>query len=121
MRMAEVIGIPKSYESLQAQPKRIIEEAQLQPEPEKQPDTSDYSLHEVKRPITDINNISLTFNKEETYDYIGSESSLAKLDIQQAISDMRKDKILEEYQYFVGGKPDLEYDGDIDGTVIIKK
>ncbi len=121
MRMIEVIGIPRPYDALQVQPKPAIEEADLQPKPEKQPDTSDYSLHEVKRPITDINNISLTFNKEETFDYIGSESSLAKLDIQQAISDMRKDKILEEYQYFVGGKPDLEYDGDIDGTVIIKK
>ncbi len=132
MRMIEVIGIPRPYDALQMQPKPAIEEADLQPKPtieeadlqpkpEKQPDSSDYSLNEVKRTITDINNISLTFNKEETFDYIGSESSLARLDIQQAISDMRKDKILEEYQYFVGGKPDLEYDGDIDGTVIIKK
>lgn len=121
MRMIEVIGMPKSYDALQAQPKRVIEEAQIQPMPEKQPDSSDDSLKEVKRTFTDINNISLTFNKEESYDYIGSESSLAKLDIQQAVSDMRRDKIFEEYQYFVGGKPDLEYDGDIDGTVIIKK
>ena len=35
----------------------------------------------------DLENISLTFNKEETYEYIGSESGLANLDMQKAISE----------------------------------
>lgn len=36
------------------------------------------------------------------FDLIGSESELAKLDEARAISDMKKDSILQEYQYFVG-------------------
>ena len=50
----------------------------------------------------DLENISLTFNKEDTFDYLGSESGLANLDMQKAISDMKKDSVLQEYQYFVG-------------------
>lgn len=46
--------------------------------------------------------ISMTFHKEETFDYLGSESSLMNLDMQKAISDMKKDSILQDYQYFVG-------------------
>lgn len=128
MRMTEITSIPRSYDVPQVQPKKIIQESSEQPKVI-QPDSSDHSqstvgndkLQEVKRTITDLDNLSLTFNKEESFDYIGSESSLAKLDIQKAISDMRRDKIFEEYQYFVGGKPDLELDNDMDGTFIIKK
>lgn len=55
----------------------------------------------------DLENISLTFNKDETFDYIGSESGLAGLDMQKAISDMKKDAVLQEYQYFVGSSKDF--------------
>ena len=43
--------------------------------------------------------------------FIGRDSSLESLDIQKAISDMRKDSILQEYQSFVGNA------GQEDGTV----
>lgn len=52
----------------------------------------------------DLEDISLTFNKNETYDYIGKDASLENLDMMSAISDMQKDKVLEQYQYFVGPK-----------------
>ena len=68
--------------------------------------------------MADLENISLTFNKEETYDYIGSESGLANLDMQKAISDMRKDEILQGYQYFVGNSNTLFQSED--GIVIPK-
>ena len=55
----------------------------------------------------DLENISLTFHKEETFDYIGSESGLANLDMQKAISDMKKDSILQDYQYFVGSSKNI--------------
>ncbi len=57
---------------------------------------------DVRSRNADLENISLTFNKEDTYDYLGSESTLAGLDMQKAISDMKKDSVLQEYQYFVG-------------------
>ena len=66
----------------------------------------------------DLENISLTFNKDETFDYIGSESGLAGLDMQKAISDMKKDAVLQEYQYFVGSSKDFFQPAD--GMVIPK-
>lgn len=49
----------------------------------------------------DLENISLTFNANDSFDYIGKDASLADLDMMSAISDMQKDKVLEQYQYFV--------------------
>ena len=66
----------------------------------------------------DLENISLTFNKEDTYDYLGSESGLASLDMQKAISDMKKDSILQEYQYFVGSSQNFM--NNVDGIVLPK-
>lgn len=66
----------------------------------------------------DLENISLTFNKEDTYDYLGSESGLASLDMQKAISDMKKDAVLQEYQYFVGSSQNFL--NSADGIVLPK-
>lgn len=128
MKMTEIIGTPMPY-STQNVPQRMeapVKESQkavndskednIQKSSQLQTPTAD--VHQ--RRDTRITEVSLTFNKEESFDYIGSESSLANLDVQKAISVMKKDKILQEYQYFVGGKPDLEYDGDIDGAVFQK-
>ena len=65
-----------------------------------------------------LENISLTFCKNDTYDYIGKDASLENLDMMSAISDMQKDKVLEQYQYFV--KPKDVLLSDVDGTVIQK-
>ena len=76
--------------------------------PEEEKQLQNYSLQEIQQTedtrskTADLENISLTFNKEESYDYIGSESGLANLDVQKAVSDMKKDAVLQEYQYFVG-------------------
>ena len=53
---------------------------------------------------TDIKDISLTFHLEESFGYIGKDKDVAALDVQKAISDMQKDHILQQYQYFVGGR-----------------
>lgn len=62
---------------------------------------------DIRNRSTDPESISLTFNKEETFDYIGSESRLDNLDVRKAISDMQKDAVLQEYQYFVGSAKSL--------------
>lgn len=72
--------------------------------------------------MADLENISLSFNANETYDYIGRDADLQNLDMMSAISDMQKDKVLEQYQYFVGPK---EMEGPIvaqtpDGMVVQK-
>lgn len=53
---------------------------------------------------SDINELSLTFNREESFGYIGKDKDVAALDVQKAISDMQKDHILQQYHYFVGGR-----------------
>lgn len=67
----------------------------------------------------DVREISLSFNRSEDYGYIGSDSDIESLDMQKAISDMQKDKVLQQYQYFVGESQNLQSAGE-DGTVIVK-
>lgn len=85
---------------------RRQDEALLQQEAAAQ---SSLSLQKEDAPVSDgrsrmadLTNISLTFNEGETYDYIGKDASLENLDMMSAISDMQKDKVLQQYQYFVG-------------------
>lgn len=68
--------------------------------------------------VASLEDISLTFNKEESFDYLNSDSSVKSLDMQKAISDMQKDSILQDYQYFVGSSKALM--SDADGIVIPK-
>lgn len=74
--------------------------------------------NDTHKGITDLEDISLTFQKDDNFDQIGSESGLANLDVQKAISDMRRDQVLQEYQYFVGSSQGLF--SSEDGLVIPK-
>lgn len=91
----------------------------------RQTELPDYSeLTELKEQDTrsrtaDLENISLTFQKSESFDYLGSESDINRLDVQKALSDMRKDSVLQEYQYFVGSAQSFSFHSE-DGTVIPK-
>ncbi len=42
------------------------------------------------------------YNPEATYSLKGEESDIHSLDVEKAISDMRKDEVIHQYQYFVG-------------------
>lgn len=61
------------------------------------------SLQEQK-PNAPLEDISITFHKQDDFGYIGRDSDIHSLDVEKAISDMRKDQILQQYQYFVGSK-----------------
>ncbi len=67
---------------------------------------------------TDPNSVSLTFNKGDDFSYIGSDSDINSLDMQKAISDMKQDSILQEYNYFVGNASNV-FNSE-DGTVLAK-
>lgn len=41
------------------------------------------------------------YQPDVTYDLKGKDSDLESLDVQKAISDMEKDQVLQQYQYFV--------------------
>lgn len=119
-------GISTYYRASEI-PAVSIEEAEkkIQQQSEASVQESDYSRLSEQTKIdtrsrtADLENISLTFNKQDDFGYIGSESGLADLDVQQAISDMRKDEVLQEYQYFVGSGRNLLQSSE-DGQVIIK-
>lgn len=75
--------------------------------------------NDTRSRIADLDNISLTFRKDESFDYIGTYSSLENLDMEKAISDMKKDQVLQQYQYFVGNSQNI-IANNADGIVIAK-
>lgn len=42
------------------------------------------------------------YRPDETFDLKGVDSDIASLDISKAVSDLDKDQLLQQYQYFVG-------------------
>lgn len=42
------------------------------------------------------------YNPNTTYSMKGEESDIRSLDVQKAVSDMQKDEVIHQYQYFVG-------------------
>ena len=76
-------------------------------EAEKQMPAATSSLEDISLPKARQNNaaledIALTFNKGDDFGYIGNDSDIFSLDVEDAISDMQKDDVLKQYQYFVG-------------------
>ena len=66
-----------------------------------------------------LEDISITFNKEDDFGYIGRDKDIRSLDVEKAIDDMKKDQILQQYQYFVGSSRNIVSESE-DGTVIQK-
>ncbi len=50
----------------------------------------------------EVINYAVNSDMNKDKELIGSESDLRRLDIEKAVSDMKKDSILQEYQFFVG-------------------
>ena len=58
---------------------------------------------QTKRPQTyNAFDYAKEYQPDETYELKGADSDLAGLDMQKAISDMEKDQVLQQYQYFMG-------------------
>lgn len=99
-----------------------IEEMPRQDYAEKIPVTD---IHEEPfaqvHPKTDakLENISITFNKQDDFDFIGQDKDIRSLDMERAISDMKKDQVLQQYQYFVGSSKNILPAGS-DGIVLAK-
>ena len=76
---------------------------------------------DLRSRTADLENISLNFNKGDDFSFIGSDLNIETLDMQKAISDMQKDSILQDYNYFVGSN-DLFNNGfeNEDGKVFLK-
>ena len=72
----------------------------------------------VKRErLLGLEDISITFNKNDDFDIIGKTSDITDLDLQKAVSISKKDDILNNYKAAENALP--VYAGE-DGTVIAK-
>ena len=57
----------------------------------------------------------------DDYGYIGRDKEIQNLDVEKAVSDMQKDKVLQQYQFFVdASEADQVLFGSEDGIVIRK-
>lgn len=94
-------------DDVQLQDKKVIEEK----EPVRNPAAKN----------ADLENISLKFNNGEDYGYIGMDSDIEKLDMQKAISDMKRDSILWQYQYFVGSAQNILSENRFEDGIVVPK
>lgn len=69
----------------------------------------------------DANKIMLNFKSHENYQLVSAKSEMEDVDVEKAMSDMKKDFILSQYKYFVNIGDDGNLGTDLDGTVKIKK
>ena len=79
------------------------------------------AVPDVRKPDAPLEDIAITFNQQEDFGYLGQDSDIHSLDVARAISDMQKDQMLQQYQYFVGSARNV-YEGSQtpDGIVIPK-
>ncbi len=105
-----------SLEKIQ-EPNKQAESINLLQPKEDVPKEALYRVREKKE--NELEDISLTFNKQEEFEYIGQNSDVQTLDMEKAISDMQKDRILQQYQYFVGSARKL-MNNTSDGVVVVK-
>lgn len=77
------------------------------------------SVQSPARQDAKLEDISITFNKKDDFDYIGQDRDIRSLDMERAISDMKKDQVLQQYQYFVGSAKNLAAN-NADGKVLAK-
>lgn len=105
VRLEEVKAQNPQMEEEQVMPAADIPEKALAPVP--------------ARKDAELEDISLTFNKQEGFGYLGQDSDVHSLDMEKAISDMKKDQVLQQYQYFVGRSKNLVTE-NADGAVFTK-
>ncbi len=108
-----------------------VDPGQLNPEapkPEQKPEQTQEAQAGVKSvedypkaPRTaQLEDVSLTFNKQDDFGTIGRDVDIAKLDMEKVVSDSKRDSILSGYRTFVGPTPEqmvAEYE---DGMVFPK-
>ena len=75
--------------------------AQSQVAPASQePVVGDSDSRPVEQNYTSFN-YAKEYRPDETYDLVGADSDIHSLDLQKVMSDLEKDKVIRQYQYFV--------------------
>lgn len=84
---------------------RVREQERLNTETQDVVTAPSHEIQQVEKPVrkdAELEDISIIFNKKDDFSYIGRDKDIQALDVEKALYDMRKDKILQQYQYFVG-------------------
>lgn len=122
-------NIPSVKDNIQVNPATTAPDAGLPQSDVKdqneKPGQLDLTVEVPARENASIENVAISFGQYDasSLDLLG-DVGLASKDMRQAISGMQKDRILHEYQYFVGGKDLTGQDnkniiaGTEDGVVI---
>ncbi len=79
----------------------------------------DLNLSAIKpRENAPLEDISLSLSTSPSFEMKGRNSDIESLDLEKAVSDMQKDQVLQQYQYFIGDSAMLSQDED--GIVLQK-
>ena len=114
----------KDYPQVAPQPELQPQSKQAQQEKEQEKKGLDLTVEVPARENASIENVAISFGQYDSSSLdIYGDMGLASRDMKNAISGMQKDRILHEYQYFVGGKdltgkPSNIIAGTEDGIVI---
>lgn len=86
---SEELSAEQTQKTLTAQQSDTEQEAVMNVEASAKPDTGamDYANR---------------YQPDATYDLKGADSELMSLDVEKAISDMKRDQVLQQYQFFIG-------------------
>lgn len=86
---SEELSAEQTQKTLTAQQSDTEQEAVMNVEASAKPDTGamDYANR---------------YQPDVTYDLKGADSELMSLDVEKAISDMKRDQVLQQYQFFIG-------------------
>ena len=119
-------NIPPVKDNPQVAPQPELQPQSKQAQQEKEQDKKglDLTVEVPARENASIENVAISFGQYDSSSLdIYGDMGLASRDMKNAISGMQKDRILHEYQYFVGGKdltgkPSNIIAGTEDGIVI---
>lgn len=64
-------------------------------------DTADYEAARARQSFTSLDYAN-TYDSNASYELKGADSDISTLDVTKAVSDLDKDKVLQQYQRFVG-------------------
>lgn len=87
----------KSHEAVNPPQEEIAEVLEPVRESERMPDTSAES-----KPDGGAMDFAMRYQPDTVYELKGADSDIANLDLERALSEMKKDQVLQQYQFFVG-------------------
>ena len=78
-------------------------------EPSKQQDTETLKSSRTGN----LEKIIFDFKKNNEFNLVGAQSKAEDLDVDQALSDMKKDSVLDQYKFFVKSSLGSDADGSV--------